>query len=808
MIHDPKNKWNVRNYTERLKSDDRPSLQKMLFADRKSLDHKYSEVSSDSSSLSIMHSVNEKKLLNPGFKSKRFDKALYSLPSKGLVAARCFFSIFGIVLYTRLGNVFGMTGLGFGILVVFLGELVAFLTSLSFSAIITNGRVRRGGIYYLVSRSLGPVFGFTIGMLLFFNNCILSALYIIGSAESFNQIVGLEFPFSNQVIAAGMAALIFLICTFRIKYVVVFQFFFVLPVLVIAILTIYAGFPFWEFKGNNAAFAGFSLSVVRGNILVPNERTFFKAFSLFFPGTLGMMAPMNDSHKLKNPRNSLPAGTLIAIFTSFAVYLSIGVLLCFSVTNETLNSVELIVAEISLQKWIIVASLFVATLSQTFGAFSASPEILIAIANDDLLKPLKVYKGQKGVMRAQITTLIISTVLIITGQFDIVAPIVSAFSLITYAMINIACYLQSVQKTPNWRPEFKFFNPYVSLLTAGFFIALIFVTNYFAGLLACLCTLVLLMLMIILKPKVDWGNFMTAIKFDNAVSALRNLDKTAFQVKNYKMQLLILCGEERSYLIDFVDHYLKRGKTVETLAYIIEKPAILESYVQFDAFQFEKRKWMEKMNKYKAFLKAVWAEDLAKGVESLIQSSGISRVEPNAILMGFKSDWRQNSSSRDSYVEAIRVAMLYGKGVILLRGFMDLQYGDVFVDKTIDVYWFDDDGGFCLLVPYFVRFTKTFKRMKIRLLLLRDKSNHSISRLLHELRIPVEIVPVSPDKTELHFSEAEQIFKETNPQIDEKSFVFNALKDLGAVVLRWNRSPKFSFSFHDVHHLSNSNLRR
>ena len=53
----------------------------------------------------------------------------------------------------------GQAGIGLASLIILLSAVVTIITTLSMSAICTNGEVKGGGAYYLISRSLGPEFG-------------------------------------------------------------------------------------------------------------------------------------------------------------------------------------------------------------------------------------------------------------------------------------------------------------------------------------------------------------------------------------------------------------------------------------------------------------------------------------------------------------------------------------------------------------------------------------------------------------------------------------------------------------------------
>ena len=88
-------------------------------------------------------------------------------------------TILGIVLFLRLGFVVGSTGLKRELLILLLANGISVLTFLSLSAISTNIRVKVGGVYYLLSRTLGLEFGGAIGIVMFLAQSISIAFYCI-----------------------------------------------------------------------------------------------------------------------------------------------------------------------------------------------------------------------------------------------------------------------------------------------------------------------------------------------------------------------------------------------------------------------------------------------------------------------------------------------------------------------------------------------------------------------------------------------------------------------------------------------------
>ena len=86
-------------------------------------------------------------------------------------------TILGIILFLRLGYVVGNAGLGRALMILVLANGISVLTSISLSAIATNIKVKGGGDYYLISRTLGPEFGGALGIVLFLAQSVSIGFY-------------------------------------------------------------------------------------------------------------------------------------------------------------------------------------------------------------------------------------------------------------------------------------------------------------------------------------------------------------------------------------------------------------------------------------------------------------------------------------------------------------------------------------------------------------------------------------------------------------------------------------------------------
>jgi len=219
------------------------------------------------------------------------------------VLMRCLLNIWGVMLFLRLSWVVGQAGILQGFLLITLANLVTFITAFSMSAVSTNGMIKGGGIYYMISRSLGPEFGAAIGLMFTIANSIAVSLYIVGFCESLNSL----FEVSNwgdiidggtnniRVIGVGVLVLILILAFVGMDWVTRTQMF-LLVVLIAAQVDFIVGNimgPQSE-KEEAQGFIGFDWETFKVNWNSDyrtgidgddSQQDFFSVFGVFFSGS-------------------------------------------------------------------------------------------------------------------------------------------------------------------------------------------------------------------------------------------------------------------------------------------------------------------------------------------------------------------------------------------------------------------------------------------------------------------------------------------------------------------------------------------
>ncbi|CAD5232278.1 unnamed protein product [Bursaphelenchus xylophilus] len=643
---------------------------------------------------------------------------------------RCVLNIFGVILYLRVSWVSGQAGIALGEMVVFLASTVTTITALSTCAICTNGEVKGGGAYFLISRSLGPEFGGSIGLIFSVANAVGAAMYIVGFAETVRDLMR-EYGVMiidgemNDVRVVGLITCVILMGIIFIG--TDFESKMQMGLLVVLLLSIVNYFVGSFLPPTHAqqlrGITGYSYYTLKENLL-PQFRdghNFFSVFSIYFPAATGIMAGANISGDLTDPQKAIPLGTLIAIAFTTVIYFflilvtgstavrdadgihlphlisssnsstisgSYGLpnpqplasyLLPSCAVNSTcpygLQNYFQIMETGSFWGPLITCGIFAASLSSALASLVSAPKVFQAVCKDGLF-PYITYFGQGSgkddePRRAYFLAFVLAMLIVLVGDLNAIAPIISNFFLCSYALINYACFDNSFAHSPGFRPAFKYYNMWVSLLGAIMCVTVMFIVSWFTALLTFFFFALLFMYLSHRKPDVNWGSSTQAHSYRNALHAVTRLENTDEHVKNYRPQILVLTGNPaaRPSLVDFVSNITK-DTSLMICGYVVPYNPSDQVFAMLRKLNDQLRSWLKKRH-VKSFYISIANTSLRAGVQSLIQSAGLGRLRPNVLAMGFKQDWLERGASSvaglQEYFGIIQDAFDANLGIMILR---------------------------------------------------------------------------------------------------------------------------------------------
>jgi len=656
-------------------------------------------------------------------------------------------TILGIILFRRLGYVVGSAGLGRALVIIGLANLISILTSFSLAAIATNFRVKGGGDYYLISRTLGVEFGGAIGIVLFLAQSVSIAFYCIGFGEVLQGLLPMGAEIPPRLIAASAVALLFVFAWLGTDWATKFQYL-VMIALVGGIITFFiGGIGSWN-----------PAQLAQGWSAPAGGPGFWAVFAIFFPAVTGFTQGVSMSGDLKNPGKSLPLGTFAAVGISMVVYFGAAALFAAGMDAESLRGDYDAMKRLSSAGWAIDTGVIAATLSSAMASFLGAPRILQALAADRVfpfLTPLAKGAGPTGnPRRGVLVSAAIAFATVALGSLNVVAPIVAMFFLASYGLLNYATYYEASASSPAFRPRFRWFSARASLAGAlGCLVAMVAI-NPTAGVISVSLLFGIYQYLKRTAGPARWADGNRSYRFQRIRENLIEMKPELEHPRDWRPQILAFSKdpERREKLLRFAS-WIEGGSGLTTAVQIVDGEGSASCEHKNEA-QDRLRTDIAKKG-LKAFPLVVQAPDLKCGFEILVQSYGVGPLRANIVLMNWldKNVYTDDPSAEREYGHYLKETLKLGCHLVVFDA-DDKEWGALEAqpagERRIDVWWWENKTSrLALLLAYLMTRTDAWEGSTIRVLAPKGgkvKSLEALQRTLEDARIDAE--PVLVDAAE------------------------------------------------------------
>ncbi|XP_074185232.1 solute carrier family 12 member 7 isoform X2 [Rhinolophus sinicus] len=507
-------------------------------------------------------------------------------------------------------------------------------------------------------------------------------------------------------------------------------------------------------------------------VLTDIVTSFTMLVGIYFPSVTGIMAGSNRSGDLRDAQKSIPTGTILAIVTTSFIYLSCIVLFGACIEGVILRDKfgealqgNLVIGMLAWPSpWVIVIGSFFSTCGAGLQSLTGAPRLLQAIARDGIIPFLQVFghgKANGEPTWALLLTALICEIGILIASLDSVAPILSMFFLMCYMFVNLACAVQTLLRTPNWRPRFKYYHWALSFLGMSLCLALMFICSWYYALCAMLIASCIYKYIEYRGAEKEWGDGIRGLSLNAARYALLRVEQGAPHTKNWRPQVLVMLNLDAEQcvkhprLLSFTTQ-LKAGKGLTIVGSVLEG-TYLDKHTEAQQAEENIRSLMS-AEKSKGFCQLVVSSNLRDGMSHLIQSAGLGGMKHNTVLVAWPESWKEedNPSSWRNFVDTVRDTTAAQQALLVAKN-VDLfpQNQERFSDGNIDVWWIVHDGGLLMLLPFLLRQHKVWKKCRMRIFTVAQVDDNSIQMkkdlqtFLYHLRISAEVEVVEMGESDI-----------------------------------------------------------
>jgi len=632
-------------------------------------------------------------------------------------------TILGVIMYLRMGWVVGNAGLWGSIIIIVVANVISISTGLSISSVATDKKVGIGGVYYMLSRSLGLPIGGAIGLTLFVGTALSISLYLVGFSESFNAYWGLSTDVNGFRLTGTVFLLILTMLAFISTSIAIKTQFLILAAIAASLVSVLLGQP-----------------SVNGELVPPfssaGSASMETVFAVFFPAVTGFTAGIAMSGDLKNPKKDIPIGTIASIAVGFVVYVGLAVYLGLNVDQQQLLNDYNILSRIAFFAPAVIAGIWGATLSSAIGGILGAPRILQGMSLDRISPRIfaRGYGLNNEPRNALILTVLISEAGILIGELDLIARILSMFYLAAYGFINISFFLESWASS-DFKPYFRV-SRWIGLVGFLATFAVMFQLDPAAMVIAFLLIGGIYLWLQRRQISLGTGDVWQSVWSTVVKSGLKRMEVAKDHKRNWKPNIMLFSGnsEARPHLIEFSKSLAQQVGMVTNFDLIENK----ESKVLFPKHQQNTSD--ELLQKYGVFGRRIEVNNVYKGIETLANTFGFSGLDPNAILMG----WARNTKNPIWFAQMTEKLIALDYNVLYLDYDKRVGFGKY---QLIDMWWrgISNNAELMLHLARFLSGSPEWRNARIRVLLVNDFNvdrriiENRIQLLLEEFRVQAEI---------------------------------------------------------------------
>jgi amino acid transporter len=493
----------------------------------------------------------------------------------------------------------------------------------------------------MISRSLGPEFGGSIGLCFYLSTVMNGVLNVLAFVEPLLVALGgSTAPAEYQFL---LGTLVLVVCTIipllgtrayaRTEAVLS-------AVLLVASASVFVSFvlrtPFVDGE-HGIAYTGLDSDTLHDN-LYPKfgaDESFRSVFSIVFSACNGILAGAAMSGDLSEPSRAIPKGTMWGLLLTFGMHLVATVLLGATTVRDGLYSDLAVMEHIALAPWLVGAGVYATAAFGAISSVSGASRILQAIARDGLLPVLKPFAQGTPTWdeptAAVILTYALMQAALFTGDFNRIALVVAIFSLLTFGGLNLACLLLRLSAAPNFRPAFPYFNVWTALSGTVACFAFMFAVDVVYALVALVFLATLIAVIHFVSPPKTWGDIAQSLLYHQVRKFLLLLDITRQHPKYWRPNILLIVNDPLVHfqLIHFCNALKKGG--LYMLGHVLQG-SFEERIGDYTRQQAAWATLVKDMH-IKAFVHLAMAPRGLDGARQLLTSSGLGGLVPNIVVL-------------------------------------------------------------------------------------------------------------------------------------------------------------------------------